>query len=360
MAPDRQREIVQKAKKLAQKMGQGVSKYKETEMYSLDGLRCELVLVTPAMAAHLCESCHYERQRPIADHHVDFLVSEIKAGRFLRGTPIHFGMLGAPMFLMNGNHTMKAIAKSGISVPLLFLYEEAKSEEELGRIYARHDRHRMRDWRAILMATGQYEKIDFPKVWVNAACTAMPLVMNDLVEPKVRSDPKGLRKSGDVRVDALEDFKDEIAMYAMSCEGAKGSSLRMLRRATVMACGLIGFRYQPSMAEEFISAIARDENLKTRDARKKLLEWTRSNPSTVRTKEDQVGRFISAWNAHFEGRTLDKLYAAPPGTPMKGTQIGLVSGNGAMPPKPNGSGSRTLKTGMMTTKDGEIRPVTTA
>ena len=328
-------------------------------MYSTDGLMVEMVMVTPQMARHLRDTCHYERQRDLSDDHVKFMVEECRLGRFLRGTQVHFCVLDGRPNIVNGNHTLEMIAAGKESVPLVFLYERVASEDEMGRIYARHDSHRPRDWTARLRATGQADALDLNGRWLNSACSAAMFLANDLCAPTQGTERYNARRSADMRVDTLTEWGDEIRQYSRLCHRIAPGVSRIMRRAILIACGAYVIRYQPSTAADFIAGMAADDGLSQKDPRKRLLEWCRANKAQTAATGAHERRFRSAWNAFFENRTLSNLYEAGDDVPLRGTPFG-ASKKGPPPvavAKPASKpGKSSIKTGVKPMADGSSIP----
>jgi hypothetical protein len=95
--------------------------------------------VSPAKAEEWLTLNAFPNQRPLKVKHRDFLANEIFAGRFIQGTQIHFVVFGKKKFLVNGQHTLSAILKTGITVLLAVLTTTVDSMEEVVKIYLGHD-----------------------------------------------------------------------------------------------------------------------------------------------------------------------------------------------------------------------------
>lgn len=326
-------------------------------MYSTEGLSEELAVVTPDQAGAYLDSCDYERQRPLAQTHVAFLVNEILAGRFRRGTQIHFGVLDGKPYILNGRHTLASVRDSGVPMPLSLLFENVQNEAQLGRLYARHDIHRARDWSAALRATGQFEKFNLAKVWVSTALYAVPYVVNDLKPTNTgNSKSKINSRSRDERLDALEKVRDEVAIIAQACEGASTENLRMIRRRPVFAAAIVCATHQPKALVEFLGTTARDDGLRVNSPQKRFLEWMRKTPMVQQTFHDHLRAFECCWNAHFERETVERMRFNAGTLRLLGTHIGAVS---RMPEKgkPAVAVPKLLKTGIAVERDGTQRKV---
>jgi hypothetical protein len=70
-------------------------------------------------------------------------------------------------------------------------------------------------------------------------------------------------------------------------------------------------RYQPSTAEEFWRTMVWDDGLWKDDARKVLLRWLTNHDTTgMQATRENIAACANAWNAAFEGRSLDHLKPA--------------------------------------------------
>lgn len=294
-------------------------------IYTTDGIKQELVMVTPDMAQHLTESSYFERQRNLSDPHIDRLATEMRKGRFMAGTQIHFAVVGRGMFCINGNHTLRAVIRSQTTIPLSFLYTECKNLTEAGELYARHDIHRQRNWSAVMKAHGMYESMSGDTRFVNAVSGAVRLIIAGLDKTYFDSQAE-YSWSRDMRVKAMREYTDEAQRLHRSLADGRARVRSLLLRAAVLAVGLEVSRFQPSAAFDFFAAASKDDGLSVGDPRKALLEWLTEHPksgggSTADAPAIRVT--ASCWNAFFEDREITRprySYTDPfrlAGTPWK-------------------------------------------
>jgi hypothetical protein len=133
--------------------------------------------VTPTIAEDWLANAVYERQRKMQPWQVKRLANEMEKGRFIEGTTIHFGILDGKPKLVNGQHTLAAIAKSGIPIRLTILRTPVDSEDELGMLYGRHDRGRGRTPSDAFLGMNLAGKLDLATFEVNALGPAIKWVM---------------------------------------------------------------------------------------------------------------------------------------------------------------------------------------
>lgn len=284
--------------------------------YPIENLKIDLVNVTPDLAQQLIDSTMYERQRPISPDHVERLALEMSNGRFIPGTCCHFAVVKRQLFLINGNHTIRAVLAARVTLPLTFLYTECERMTEVDRLYARHDQHRVRNWAATFKAHGMFERIHADATFVNSAGAAMRYILVGLDRPHTNDrGGKGENTwSRDLRVDAFREYASEVDMLYGVLVNASPRARRVVRRAQFIAVALETYRFQPSKAAEFWSGVANDDGLMQGDPRKALLDW--SDHNLVRgaaVSGNSIRATTLAWNAFFEERQLQSVKPASMG-----------------------------------------------
>lgn len=270
-------------------------------MYSTEKIRTEALLMTPELARHLRDDCHYERQRPIAERHIKRLQFEIEAGRFIEGTQIHLCVRpDGSMVIVNGNHTLEAVYKSETAIPLTVLYTLVENDHEIAAIYARHDIHRTRTWAAALKAAGVADELD--TTTRTKFASAMRVIMDGLNSTwPYRSDDPEIAFSRDVRIAAMQEYEEYAKLYVTAVSGNSKSRFSQFVRAPIFAVALETMRFQPNAAFEFWSTAAKDDGLRRNDPRKKLLTFLQENRSNSNTFRDHVQAAALCWNSFYRG-----------------------------------------------------------
>jgi hypothetical protein len=234
-------------------------------------LSCTVVAVTQEDAKRIRATCHYDRQRLITDRNIRRLGFELTAGRFVDGTPIFFCRLpDGKLYIVNGNHTLEAIATTGVTQRLVFIILEVPDLEEVARIYGTMDVHKARTWADALRAVGLADEV------VNAR-RVMPALGVILARFEYINNAIEAATSRAVRFSLMDHYGDEAAMIQGAISGAPTSNQRAVQRAAVMAVALETFKYQPIAALEFWRGMAQDDGLAKNDPRKALLRWLHNN-----------------------------------------------------------------------------------
>jgi len=271
-------------------------------------LKSELVMVTADVARLLRDTCHFSRQRGLSDVHVERLADEMDRGSFIAGTQITFGVYpDKSMVILNGNHTLEAVAASGVPIALTFTYVPVKDDDDAGRIYAQFDIHRVRNWGDAYKAYGFNEEL--PAYWATPVGTALGIILGRFDSAINARDP--LLKSRDIRSLIMRKYvKQSIDVMNMS-EGASTANVKLFRRGGVLAVALETLRYQPSAASEFWRGMLLDDGLKNGDPRRTLLAFLRGRQTSTKQDRDLQSRGCAlAWNAAFKGKTLTVLRPA--------------------------------------------------
>lgn len=259
-------------------------------------------LVTPDRARRLRDTAHFERQRNISPHNVKRLATAMAAGQFVPGTQVYICFLpDGRELIVNGNHTLEAVAACGVPQILTITRKLVMDENEAGEIYATFDIQKVRSWRDSMRAIGADEN----------------LPMADTVLAAVRfidGGFKGAIDSTSSRVNQIakvEEYRLAAQQWADAIYGGPTSSTKLLQRAAVAAIALIGFRYQPSFAHEFWSRIAQDNGLTNDMPEKALLNWLRNvrGTSGSSSRIEHAKASAAAWNAAWRGEK--RTYVKP-------------------------------------------------
>lgn len=259
-----------------------------------------LEIVTPHAARKLRDSAHFERQRNLSQEQIKKLANEMAAGRFIPGMQIYLAVMPAgQQFILNGNHTLEAVALYGKPVALTVTRVFINDFEEAGRIYAVFDTQKLRSWRDSLRATGASESLPHAEKVLSAI---------GVIDRKFGQAGESLGRLG--RLDRLVEYQEPAELFHVAMRGANRANQNLLLRAAVLAVALETLRYQPSTAAEFWLRIANDDGLSAGMPEKALLNWLRNyhpKPGSAGQK-DMTRAAAIAWNASWknEARQLIK------------------------------------------------------
>ena len=292
-------------------------------------VRTELLSVTPVMAAEWLDTCMYARQRRRADWHVQRLTIEVEKDRFIEGSQIHFAVLNGVLHLLNGQHTLSAIVKSGIPVLLSILYTTVENEDEMGRIYGRHDRHRGRRPSEAFQGLGLAERFGLQPPEVDAFGSAIRYILNGYRRLSVMTNVE-VSSSPDIAVETMAEWQDTARLY-FECARDAGYGLKQkYRLAAVVAVGLATFRFEPARdrAADFWIGATKDDGLHRGDPRKALNDYLRGSSAKGANPVNFMRHVASAWNRWFDNGKLAVAKAGDTGligVTIKGTPYEALS-----------------------------------
>lgn len=228
----------------------------------------KIVEITPEVAANLLNK-NYPRQRKIRQGHVNFLASAMKKGEFTGNTISLASTNGDDTaMLVNGQHTLMAIAQSGVTLSLPLATYRADSPGELDGIYATMDIGLTRNQSDALSAFGTAEK------------TGLTPTMLGQVVAAIRNHMAGYPKSGASRIKISPFEAHNLCMewspYAKKYEELMGNSSKVIRNR-LKVYGVLGvllplLRYSTDTdtVEDFIRQTALDDGIRRGDPRKAL------------------------------------------------------------------------------------------
>jgi hypothetical protein len=325
-------------------------------------LRCETILVSVSDAIQLRKTCHFPNQRAIRDLNTQRLGVEMEKGRFVQGTPVFLCVLpDGTQYIVNGNHTLEAIAYSGKPQLLTFVWLQVADFDEAAAVYASFDIHKARTWTDALKATGRAEKMPKSK----EVSAAVKLIMTGF---KYSPDNVEANSSRAANFEVMDLYEDAAGMLHDAMKGAPQLNQRIVYRSSVLAVALETVRYQPNNAVQFWGDLANDEGLVSGDPRKALLRWLLCHPAGKGHAGFLMSRACAhAWNAWWKNQEVNILRPGIVGkilllgTPWDGRKGPDHSVSLAPAKKASGVGgpsvlSDIFETGMRATPDG-VEPV---
>lgn len=279
----------------------------------------EVVDLTPELAATLVQSCHYPYQRPVRKKHVEFLKSEIRAGR-LSPTTVRVCHLGPQAFMTDAQHRCHAVIESGIAIPAVILHMRKDTMEEVEADYHRTDIGAKRTPADSFMKVKAESGMS---TWqVNAIGSASVLIAQGFLDTDTA---RNMARSRDERLKAITEWLPVARTYLETVGKAEGDLLKILRtRVPVVAVGLVTTKDCPEKAETFWKTVAENEALLRGEPERTLIQWLLSTKSHSHPLHIYARYVSSAWNASYESRELHRLFPQANGTAIdiKGTRFG--------------------------------------
>lgn len=269
-------------------------------------------------------TCAYSGQRKTIPGRVEALSLAMKMGHFSAGTSIHICCFSdGTMFIVNGNHTLEAIASSGVTTLLNFVYVPVTTAAEVAAHYNRHDVNAGKTAGNALMA-GLPGACATDKL----AYKALGLVANNFTGLKMSA----VAKSVDLRFASMGEYVKARALLAEWYPNIAKGNRAMLHRLPVVAVALVTAEFQSPAARSFWSAVVGDDGLRVGSPAKALLAYLRATDS--KTDKATVCKAVSmCWNAHFRSGSLKEVSLNELPIQIKGTpwHAGAIDMSPAMP-----------------------------
>ena len=112
------------------------------EFFGPGSTNCHIALnafVAPAAATEIVTEFNYKNRRPLSKKHVSVLAEAIKRDDFREYTSIDFAVLNNEPILINGQHTLRAIASAEKPFWLCVHLYKVENEAEVERLYTKYD-----------------------------------------------------------------------------------------------------------------------------------------------------------------------------------------------------------------------------
>lgn len=281
------------------------------------------MIVDPALAERILSEANYSGQRPIRDHHVADLASQIERGLFGAATQIYFILFEDRLHLVNGQHRLRAVVAAGRPVEFQLAIETAETAEALSTAYFRHDRlARHRSTSEVLTAVGIGDRYGISAGLTKSVFMATPLLARRFARPNYQSDP--LVRDDAARLAVAQPWWETAATYEAMIGSTTRSIKKRLLNPQVVAVALVTLKHNPERAAKFWGGIANNDGLRKGDPRHTFLANDRDTRGANPT---MAAIAATAWNAWFEGRTLGsiRVYDGSPirimGTPYVGRRV---------------------------------------
>lgn len=265
-------------------------------------------IVNAEFAKHLLKSCEYPRQRALSDIHVGEIAAEMDKGWYVQGTPLRFAALpGGRLWLLNGQHSLSGVVKTGMPCEFVFVFHRCENEEEANHIYSVIDINKQRTWTDMFRAYALDKELGMNTVWTNAYAGACRLLQTNF---DFRAKPRDyeMLRSRELQVRIFRDYANYGVMFSEAVGGWRGMN-SPFRRSGVMAIGMETLKHERTRALEFWQGIYADDGLRRDDPRKALLNYLRD----IEARSTQDRRLITsataiAWGAWLSGEKIINLY----------------------------------------------------
>ncbi len=288
-------------------------------------------IVTRALADRWLTVGEYRHQRSLGDPHVNQLIAEMRANRFLDGIPIQFCQLpDGHYYLVNGKHTLEAIKAVGISIPLTIITYHVGTMEEVGEIYSRLDIGRPRTAYDRLIALGVPGNVLLGEEKLTKQETNSLIASIKMLLKKFRggiSSNYSIDKSADLWAEAITlEWKPAVQRMFEALEFAPNRRTRQkFLKAGIASVCLATMKSQKTKGLEFWMLALADDALRARHPAHQLAIWVidKDHIKGGQSRQIIVSKHVAAcWNKFYDGEDMNQVRAidmGKSGLTIKGT-----------------------------------------
>lgn len=303
---------------------------------TVDGMApsVQVMTVTPSMAAEWLASSQFEHQRSKRQWHIDYLAQEMKKGRFLPGTQIRFSVYDGQYRIIDGQHRLSAVIKSGIPQMFSVLWMPEDPSISYGHLDIGVGRTVQDMYSAIQLS----EETGIGKDLLSRVGSAVKFIDGNFVAAKSKSD----KLSPDEQANLIRSYSKAANNFAEVTAGVPAEMKSGISRVATLSIALVTFRFAAESlgtdkVEEFWIGVAFDDGLSIGDPRKTanrhILTTSMVGGSTAHSSSSKTmwsasysARYLAnCWNAWVEGREIkltrvanDKSKMLLLGTPFDG------------------------------------------
>jgi hypothetical protein len=270
----------------------------------------KLVEITPKKATEFLGFL-YKNQRPTNQKHVEYLANAMNEGVFDPTSLISFAVLkdSGTLFLIDGQHTLKAICTSAIPQKLLVSHYTVNSDIEIARLYSHFNIGKARTFYDSVRAYGVTERFGLTNTQINQTAAAIRYQLAGF--PRTRINKK---YQHEYMIQKVEDWLDPALVFFNTIDGSSPMIKRRISSAPSLAVCLNIVKYCPKKGPEFVN-LAHDDGLKKGDPRKALLNYIQQviqgggSASGLRPQtQGHIARATAkCWGKFFDGLTLNRI-----------------------------------------------------
>lgn len=289
---------------------------------SANNVKLDMQIVSPEQASQWKSANGYKFQRLLKQAGVDYYAGEMTKGDFDPTTVIWFGRVGNGAWqLLDGQHRLAAVEKSGVSQPFLVKRVTYASENDLANAYARIDQGFKRTPGDQAKAWQLPVKYGLAPTWITTFTAGLNFIAGDFGwRRRDKVHPRDMHA-------LMDDYQGAMLDYYASCGKSQSETRKPLQRAATVGVALVSFRFSSLVfgkdkVNEFWEGVALDDGLKRDDPRKTAhdhllvtsMAYGTGRGKTV-TAPYSARWLASCFNAWVEGRSLQ--HAKPdPSRPM--------------------------------------------
>lgn len=273
-----------------------------------------VISLTASQAGLLARECLHPLQKKArnpdsstAELHIRALADVMQRGKWIPHSRINFAVLNGKYFLADGNHRLRAQALSGKTIEWDCKIHKIDTQAEFSNLFYSFDTIlRPRTANQVLAAADFASKHQLSGRAAKALNGAVVLIRQNFSVGKKDRDYTFARVY-ERRLDFAAKYAGAMRKFESSVKYAEARLRSKLYTSGCTAVALITFDEQPVKAQEFWSGVCANDGLRRGDPRHTLIQDLLSRPLNSGASQQVMVVPSVAWNAFFDGRTLNKI-----------------------------------------------------
>lgn len=206
---------------------------------SVTKIESEVSRIGSRGATDLLLKSPYDRQRNLKEWWVSNLIEIMRSGDFAQGSQIKIGILKGQAHLINGNHRLNAIARSGLPQYFVITKVYVEDEEDLALLYIREDRVLTRSFKDIVDSYELSEKLQLSYYQISKMAGAVKFIDRSFMPGRSHITDKDLFL-------LLQTYASACKIYFSLIAGSSYEMKNALTRAATLSVALVTLKYTPS------------------------------------------------------------------------------------------------------------------
>lgn len=273
----------------------------------MTSITTNLTQITPDLAKEYL-SFIYDSQRPLNKNHVSYLADAMTNVLFDPTSTIAFVLLNGEKILVDGQHTLNAIIKSGVPQNMLVANYLVTTQEEVARLYSHFNIGKGRSFSDSVRAYGIMGDMEMGINNINRMASALRFMKAGF--PSATSIKE--KYQHEYMIELIGNWIHQGHAFFESINGSDYRIRLHLKSMSIMSVGLVILKYSPDEGVRFLE-LAHDNGLKKGDPRRAFLYYLRkialTNQSGRRVQtQGQISRaFAKCWGKHLDELSLNNI-----------------------------------------------------
>lgn len=267
----------------------------------------QVKIVTPEQALSWLSKAGYDKQRTIRDYWTTYLADEMARGSFEPSTQITFLRHNGSMELVDGQHRLSAVVKSGLAQKFVVVVRDVETEGDVANAYYRLDQALRRTTTDQYRVLGLSDELDLTATDLNALGASVKFIWNNFQ----KSTGAGRALHPDERLLLIREYQDAARHYFTAKMGCPSEISSSAIRAATVSVALVTYRYSSqeyglAKVDEFWHGVLLDDNVSKGDIRKQA----NRHLLTTGMMSSSGNQFANAVSPAYSARLLARCFNA--------------------------------------------------